>query len=421
MEGLPKSFRDQDIDVELPSDVDDDFIKTDEYLLSLPGEPTGMILFVSLIKLLRILSNTLEVLYTTTDRRQTVTKIRSVDQRLDQWLQTLPDHLQMPPPPAGAADSELDPATAFVHLTYLYTRFTANRVAISFHPKTGSYWTSLQGCMDLAQEMIYLNQSCQRHLLVFDAVNPGSHVYTLWSCGLMILYGLCESKTVGDCTVSLGDTEDLKSALEICVGLLRSLVASGRSGEQVRVDHLTDIITAIFDLSQPFIYSSTSTSTHSPGVHPSPTAPVPAEDHERLTSATTLSLAIQRVETGSTTSPVDSRSLNLLKPEVVVTSPSLPQVYHADFSNNSPNPYEQFQLMSSTSHTYDDETASINAAQSLEAMDQIWDDPVFNVTPLMPPTLSGRDPFTIAEASPDASAVGDHSQSSRKRTRDNSF
>jgi hypothetical protein len=412
VEGLPKSLRDQDIDVELPSDVDDDYINADEYLLSLPGEPTGMILFVSLIKLVRILSNTLEVLYTTTDRRQTVTKIRSIDQHLDQWLQTLPDHLQIASPPAVAADSGPGPAASFVHLTYLYTRFTAHRVATSFHPKTGSYWTSLQGCMDLAQEIIYLNQSCQRYLLVFDAVNPGSHVYTLWSCGLMILYGLCESKTVGDHTVILADTEDLKSASEICVELLRSLVASGRSGEQVRVDHLTDIITTIFDYSRPFVNSSTSISTHSSGVHSNPMAEdhqlgsnesipkPPPLPHEGLTSTTTL-------------------SLDLLKPEVVVTSPSLPpQDYHVDFSNSSPSPYEQFQLMSSTSHAYDDEIASIDAAQSLETLDQIWDDPVFNVTPLLHPTLSGKDPSTIAEAS---SAVGDHSHSSRKRMRDNSF
>ncbi|KAF2187050.1 hypothetical protein K469DRAFT_686261 [Zopfia rhizophila CBS 207.26] len=97
LEGLPKSFRDEGIDIELPSDVDDDFVTLKGYLLSLASEPTGMTMFVSIVKGCRILSNTFERLYRTTDRRKTLTEIASIDLQLGQFAQTLLEHLQFEP------------------------------------------------------------------------------------------------------------------------------------------------------------------------------------------------------------------------------------------------------------------------------------------------------------------------------------
>ncbi|EER45621.1 transcriptional activator protein FacB [Histoplasma capsulatum var. duboisii H88] len=229
--GLPKSFRDQDIDVEHPSDVDDDFVNSSSYLLSLPGEPTGMLTFVSLIEVVRILSNTLEILYTTTDRRQTVTKIKTIDRLLDQWIHTLPDHLQLdstpfsqPPPAFGDTRTLIEPSIAFLHISYLYIRLSAHRVALSFFPSQPHYCISLVKCMDIAKDLVFLNSHSRRFLLVFD-VNPGSHVYTLWTY---------------------------------------AFVAAGRDGEKVRSDNLRCISTALSDNSQ--ISDSTSSQTDQPEV-----------------------------------------------------------------------------------------------------------------------------------------------------------
>ncbi|EEH47151.2 uncharacterized protein PADG_03249 [Paracoccidioides brasiliensis Pb18] len=243
--GLPKSFRDQDIDVELPSDVDDDFVNQSGYLLSLPGEPTGMLTFVSLIKVVRVLSNTLEILYTTTDRRQTVTKIKTIDRLLDQWIHTLPDHLQLDPsafthPSASSKETLLliEPSIAFLHISYLYTRLAAHRVALSFFRSEPQYAISLTKCMEFAKELISLNSRALRHLLVFD-VNPGSHVYTLWSCGLLSLFGLPEFLS-GEPKIERSPKKesDIKTSVSACVDLLEALVAAGRTGEKVRADNL---------------------------------------------------------------------------------------------------------------------------------------------------------------------------------------
>ncbi|OAT04056.1 transcriptional activator protein [Blastomyces gilchristii SLH14081] len=252
--GLPKSFRDQDIDVELPSDVDDDFVNTSGYLLSLPGEPTGMLTFVSLIKVVRILSNTLEILYTTTDRRQTVTKIKMIDRLLDQWIHTLPDHLQLgpdaftqPPLSADGVLTLIEPSIAFLHISYLYTRLSAHRVALSFFPSQPQYRTSLMICMDVAKELTFLNSRSRRCLLVFD-VNPGSHVYTLWTCGLLSLFGIHGFQNENQkFELSTKSSDDAKASLSACVDLLDALVAAGRDGEKVRSDNLRYISAAFSD------------------------------------------------------------------------------------------------------------------------------------------------------------------------------
>ncbi|PGH03705.1 hypothetical protein AJ79_07287 [Helicocarpus griseus UAMH5409] len=248
--GLPKSFRDQDIDVELPSDVDDDFVNSSGYLLSLPGEPTGMLTFVSLIKVVRVLSNTLEILYTTTDRRQTVTKIKTIDKLLDQWINTLPDHLQLDPnaltrpPLRSTSDTLIELSTAFLHLAYLYTRFSAHRVALSFFPSEPQYRISLVKCMEFSKELIFLNSRFRRHLIAAD-VNPGTHVYTLWSCGLVSLFGLHEFRNGKRIELSTKEEDDAKTSASTCIEALDDLVAAGRVGEKVRADNLRTISAAI--------------------------------------------------------------------------------------------------------------------------------------------------------------------------------
>jgi len=470
IEGLPKSFRDQDIDVELPSDVDDDFVNEKEYLLSLPGEPTGMLLFLSLVKVVRVLSNTLEILYTTTDRRQTVTKIKTIDRLLDQWAHTLPDHLQLDPaavaqPPCD--DARIEPAVAFLHLTYSYVRFAAHRVAISFHPTTPQYRTSLLKCMEIARELIYLNSHCQRHLLVLD-VNPGSHVYTLWSCGLMSLFGLWEVKTTEGFDVNSDVEEEAKAAATTCVELLKSLVASSRD-EQVRVDNLVDIITATWPDTAPGTQGPEAQQSQSqPGVSdpwPTTTAPQPnlslqqAPSEQASGQPTPFTQLLQpmfmdpaapappsqlphhdpvpstsRVNFHSQSqSRLQSQSPNFPRIDTPATAspPMMMEGFNIDFSSAFSHPYERFQ-----SSTLPPANSNSNGIPTMDSAhyyqgqqqqgnntEQIWDDPIFNLASMMPAAPpEGNSPcFTIGEnldASPtENDGQRQPSSSRKKRTR----
>jgi hypothetical protein len=435
LEGLPKSLRDRDIDVEMPSDVDDDFVTADEYLLSLPGEPTGMLLFVSLIKLVRILSKTLEILYTTTERRQVVTKIESIDRLLDEWLHNLPGHLHLGravPEQLSSSAQGTDRTIAFLRLTYLYTRFVAHRVTISFQSQAVQYWTSLATCVALAKEIIWLNSQCQDHLLIFD-VNPGLHVYTLWTCGLMVLYGLMEFKTKGEGDFDSAASSESKLAAETCLKLLMSLVAAGRRGEQVRVNNLTEIMTAIFsnqtssgmETTESFCrflprksvtgFSLSARSSHPPSEEQSaipgrtfnqPFRPASTDQNEDWTNS---GLGYQPIAATARVNP--NHSPEPVRSEMAIQSPPLIGDFSIDYSNASLQP-----PMPSTGYT--SEQGSITAAQSLDDVSQIWDDPLFDLTSMITAVSTGSN-ASFADADITSFSVPpEDGRSSRKRMRE---
>lgn len=414
IEGLPKSFRDQDIDVEPPSDVDDEFVNNQEYLLSLPGEPTRMVLFQSLVKVARILSKTLEILYTTTDRRRTITKIGTIDRLLDQWTHTLPDHLQLDPclmtQPVDE-NVQIEPSLAFLHLVCLYTRFIAHRVAVSFPPTTPQYRPQLARCTEIARNLIYLNSHARRWLLAFD-VNPGAHVYTIWSCGLMSLFGFSEVKAAGS-SISGPDNDASKAVVGDCIQLLKYLVAAGKTGEQIRVYNLTEVMNATWP-------SDAVTETEALRLHP-----VAIMSPQRMTN---LPSSYRRISSDmlQSTRTQDNEASNLLhEPAISDAQHHNPRITLFDGSQQSPPSLEDFNLdLAITSQSYNEfqlptiddsgnQESFLNPAfYHQETPELVWDDPIFNltsVTPMDGPLLSSR---RDTDASPNSS-----DQQTKKRPR----
>lgn len=72
--GLPRNLHEADITVAEPSDIDDDQISENGVAEGLPG-PTKIHRFISVCRLVRILSRVLDALYTTTQRKQASTRI----------------------------------------------------------------------------------------------------------------------------------------------------------------------------------------------------------------------------------------------------------------------------------------------------------------------------------------------------------
>lgn len=83
--GLPRALHEADITVAAPSDIDDDCLTTTEVRNALPGR-TKIHRFVSVCQLIRILSRTLDVLYTHNKRKQASTRIEQMASGCDSWL-----------------------------------------------------------------------------------------------------------------------------------------------------------------------------------------------------------------------------------------------------------------------------------------------------------------------------------------------
>lgn len=75
--GLPRALHEADITISEPSDIDDEFLTSTKVLSAIPGR-TKMHRFVNVCRLIRILSRTVDVLYTHNKRKHASTRIEQM-------------------------------------------------------------------------------------------------------------------------------------------------------------------------------------------------------------------------------------------------------------------------------------------------------------------------------------------------------
>lgn len=83
--GLPKIISDADVDVLAPTDCDFDDMQTTQLPVPLPGETTQSATFIALVKLHKILQQAIQLLFTTTERRDGESKIHRLERQLRVW------------------------------------------------------------------------------------------------------------------------------------------------------------------------------------------------------------------------------------------------------------------------------------------------------------------------------------------------
>lgn len=370
-------------------------------MAALPGEPTGMMAFVALVKVARILAQTLEMLYTTTNRRGTPAKIRSLDRLLDQWANVLPDHLQvsfadmalMSPEEALADLGQGAPEVVFIQLVYLYARLVIHRPALSFKPQTDQSQASLLKCMEVNIQTLLLLSHFRQYILVFD-INPGAHVYTVWQCGLMLMYGLLELRDAKEKHGTAATTKfelAAKQSAHTCLELLDHMVSCGRDGERVRAQNIRDILTATAPLLQPSSSSEPDSSTggvdgQSNASSAYATAPQLSSGGLQNSSSPFSSLLSLKDNIFGSGSPLTSQTLNhsggfttsnMLpgEPETPV-QPTMNQNVCLDFSNDLIHPYYRFGIADNPMFLPNSPRHRGTPASATAPRD-IWDDPVF--------------------------------------------
>ncbi len=250
--GVPRALRDQDIDTDQPSNVEDDYVSSAGYL---PSRTFGMIAFVSLVKVSRVLAQAQELLYTTISRSETFAKMSSLGRLLNHWEASLPEHMRMDwlelrvmTPEEAAADlGKGAPEVVFTQLIWLYAKLLVYRPALSFRQPNESMSAALTHLEHIPDDIILLLSLHPRFLLSFD-INPACHAYTLYQCALMVLYIPHALRDTNDQHymggLSKGDPEARKSALK-CLELLDFMRRQGRVSEAPRIQNLRDIIALI--------------------------------------------------------------------------------------------------------------------------------------------------------------------------------
>lgn len=96
MLGLPKILKEEEINAELPSDIDDEYVSEEGFLPTLPGDSTKISSALALFRAARVLAQVLDVEYSTsTSHEVSYSKLRELEEELDGWKASLAPHLRM--------------------------------------------------------------------------------------------------------------------------------------------------------------------------------------------------------------------------------------------------------------------------------------------------------------------------------------
>lgn len=96
MLGLPKLLKDEDVDTEYPSDIDDEYVSKEGFSHTLPGDSTKISSALALFKSSRILSKVLGAVYPISSSHElSYSKLKELESDLDSWRNGLAPHLRL--------------------------------------------------------------------------------------------------------------------------------------------------------------------------------------------------------------------------------------------------------------------------------------------------------------------------------------
>lgn len=96
MLGLPKLLKEDEVNADFPSDIDDEYVSEEAFLPTLPGDSTKISSALALFRSARVLAQVLDVEYSTASSHElTYSKLRELEDDLDAWKAGLAPHLRM--------------------------------------------------------------------------------------------------------------------------------------------------------------------------------------------------------------------------------------------------------------------------------------------------------------------------------------
>ncbi|KAF2763607.1 hypothetical protein EJ03DRAFT_68530 [Teratosphaeria nubilosa] len=193
LQGLPRALHEADITISEPSDIDDEYLTPTEVLNCVPGR-TKIHRFIGVCRLSRILSRTLDVLYTHSKRKNASTKIEQMNRICcEHLLDALDFSFEEQPDDLPDADSD-DPADLAVlaswaneQLLYHYIRWLIHRPGLSLSPEDMQFAVCLQTSTDAAAALL---RTCneQKRILPFIKAVPSAHPLTIFVAALTPLF-----------------------------------------------------------------------------------------------------------------------------------------------------------------------------------------------------------------------------------------
>ena len=183
-QGLPRQLRDQDIDVDYPNDLDDDFLDSEELGLRPLGEVTEMSAALAIWRIARILSLILEELCTS-NRQRFYSNALDLDEKLDSWRQNLPRHLRFEITSEIEIEGLPRPC-GYLQFLFYYLKILIYRPVLTLDSESPQFKVALQVCAKASRSIILLSDCFTADS--FPRVLWPIEVSVIWLAGSMVLF-----------------------------------------------------------------------------------------------------------------------------------------------------------------------------------------------------------------------------------------
>ncbi|KAG9034371.1 hypothetical protein FRB95_013279 [Tulasnella sp. JGI-2019a] len=197
--GRPMCINDEDIDAQLPLEVDDDGWDEAKQVWVQPfGKPSQLAFLTQHSKLMGILAHCMRTIYSINKSKVRLgfigeeweqDKVSELDSALNEWLEALPDHLRW--------DQHMAPTfyqqAAALRITFHYIQITIHRpfIQLSSSSKRALSMPSLAVCSNAARSAV--------HILETTMHKPSSPVFVVTSLlsGLVLMISIWEARRSG--------------------------------------------------------------------------------------------------------------------------------------------------------------------------------------------------------------------------------
>ncbi|CAI7590917.1 unnamed protein product [Penicillium glandicola] len=195
--GLPPLINDVNVDNDIPLDCHLHDLEATELSHPLPGERTAVFIFLQYVSLGKKLSRILDLLYTTTQRRDGATKIADLDRDLRVWNQNLKANgisfdIGIAPGklPSDGSSHLNDNTTSWLHLMANVTMVMIHRPGLSFDDTTAEFGNCLRVCLDSSNAILSSigDSHVPKWLQHLSLIGPG----ILFQTALMHVYRQCK-------------------------------------------------------------------------------------------------------------------------------------------------------------------------------------------------------------------------------------
>ncbi|KAL8669196.1 MAG: hypothetical protein Q9168_006208 [Polycauliona sp. 1 TL-2023] len=183
--GLPKQFKEDDINTEYPVDIDDENLTEKGFQPTLPGESTRLASALALFRGSRILARILDELYPASQSYDlSLHKMGSLNEELNQWLNSLPAHLRLQFAQDKPSTKIIGSRSPFLSLAYEYMRTLIHRPAVgsSLGSKASS---SVVALADSSKHMIQIMQLLEERRMSFSFCLNKNELLLLSGFGLL--------------------------------------------------------------------------------------------------------------------------------------------------------------------------------------------------------------------------------------------